>query len=409
MESGPLSAADFPEFAKKVVPFLHVTTRIADRKYDSLLQEKGFRGFPSLAFMDAEGNILAQPQGRSVESFDKTLTALERYDDLQKRIDGGEEGLEADMLLVEHALGKVNAQDFESRAGALEKVTDEQKAEIDQILVNNEISMLSMKSRQGEAGLKEAAEGMLKMLEAGKRPSKEVGYAAPFWMTLGRYGQQSLDASLMRKAAEGMKADLPGEARALEIAKDYEETAGKIDSHADLKKRADGGEAGLDASILLLEYELGAVEGPAFKERATPLLETAKAEEKEKLETALVEIRFNDIISGARGSQQAMQAAGETLAKLMKDEGMEPPASVARQAWGLLAGYAQRSMDPDLMDFAADGIIKAYAGNPNAANYANKMKADAAKLREEKAKAEAEAEKGDDDAPAEPDKEDGDG
>ena len=402
MESGPLSAEGFPAFAKKVVPFLHVTTRIADRKYDTLLQEKGFRGFPSIAFMDAEGNVLAEPQGRDVASFDKTLSALERYDDLKTRIDGGEEGLDADMLLVEHALGKVQAGDFETRAGALTKVTDEQKAEIDQILVNNEISTLSMKSRMGGPGLKEAAEGMLKMLEEGKRPSKEVKYAAPFWMTLGRYGQESLDAGLMRKAAEGMKTDLAGEARALEIAKDYEETAGKIDNHADLKKRAEGGEAGLDASILLLEYDLGAVEGAAFKERAAPLLETAKDEEKQKLESALVEIRFTDILSGARGSQQAMEAAGEALAKLMKDEGQTPPGSVARQAWGILAGYAQRSMDPDLMDFAADGILKAYPGNANAANYANKMKADAAKIREDKAKA-------DEDAPAEPDKEDGDG
>lgn len=405
MESGPLSAEGFPEFAKKVVPYLHVTTRIADRPHENLLQEKGFGGFPSLAFMDAEGTVLAQPRGRSVEAFDTTLSALERYDDLKTRIDGGEEGLEAEMLLVEHTLGKVEAADFESRAQALEKVTDKQQAQIDQILVNNEISRLSGLTRQGEAGVEQAAKGMLKLLEEGKRPTKEVSSAAPFWMTIGRYGEQSLDASLLRKAAAGMKEYLPGEARAIEIADGYEATAGKIDTHADLKKRAEGGETGLDASILLLERDLGVVEDAAFKERATPLLETTTGEEKAELESALLAIRYSEILGSARGGQDAMMAAGAQVAELLKG-GQEPPASVARQVFGLLAGYAQRALDPELMEIAADGILKAYAGNQNAANYANKLKADAAKLREEKAKEDAEK---DDEAPAEPDKKDGDG
>ena len=43
MESRALSDPAFPAFAAKVVPFLHVTTQIKDRKYDGLLKAKGFK------------------------------------------------------------------------------------------------------------------------------------------------------------------------------------------------------------------------------------------------------------------------------------------------------------------------------------------------------------------------------
>jgi hypothetical protein len=60
---GGLSDPAFPEFAKTVVLFLHNTSHVDDEPYPTLLREKGFTGFPSLCFMDAEGRVLAK-QGR---------------------------------------------------------------------------------------------------------------------------------------------------------------------------------------------------------------------------------------------------------------------------------------------------------------------------------------------------------
>ena len=162
MESGALSDPAFGPWAKSVVPFLHVTTRIAGRKYDGLLGEKGFRGFPSLAFMDAEGNILAKPQSRSVTAFESTRTALIEHADLVKRIEGGEKGLDATLLLCEYALGKVDSAAFKTRSESLADVSDEQKTAIAQINTDSAFLELVQQSRRGD--LDDAAQKILALL-----------------------------------------------------------------------------------------------------------------------------------------------------------------------------------------------------------------------------------------------------
>ena len=59
LEGGALSDAEFPEFAKSVVLFCHITSKVADRKNDGLLADIGGNYFPYLVAMDAEGKVLA--------------------------------------------------------------------------------------------------------------------------------------------------------------------------------------------------------------------------------------------------------------------------------------------------------------------------------------------------------------
>lgn len=73
MERGALLDPGMKEFAKKVVPFLHITTKIKGDKYQDLLREKGGRGFPTFRFLDPKGEVIGKPKGRSVASWEKTL------------------------------------------------------------------------------------------------------------------------------------------------------------------------------------------------------------------------------------------------------------------------------------------------------------------------------------------------
>lgn len=203
--------------------------------------------------MDADGEVIGRPRDRSLASFDETLAALSRYDDLTKRIVEGATGLDAEMLLVEHTLGKVGGAAFETRAKALERATPDQRKRIDQILVDAKISALVMRGmRGGPERLEEAATTMLKMLEEGKRPSRAV--SSNFWGTLGRAGRETGDAALCRTAAAGMRQDLPENASMISFAKSLEEMAGRLERHAALAARVEGGESGLDVELLLSEY-----------------------------------------------------------------------------------------------------------------------------------------------------------
>lgn len=235
-----LSDPAFPAFSAKVVPFMHVTTRIPDRKHEKLLSEKGFRGFPSLAFMDAKGEVIAKPQGRSVEVFEKTLVALGQRADLQKRIEAGEEGLEAELLFAEKSLGAVTPGEFAKRAAACEGLTAEQQAQVDEILLNDKVTTLANGGRRGGPGLETAATEFLKMLDAGTLPSKELRYMGAFWMTLSTWALKNGDAALARRVAEGIRKNISDNAYYTKQAATLEETAGKLENLAALSKRIEG-------------------------------------------------------------------------------------------------------------------------------------------------------------------------
>ena len=65
MEGGALLDPKFKDFSKNHVMFLSIETRITDRKHDTLLQEKGFRGFPSFAVLfPLEGRCRIRPASR---------------------------------------------------------------------------------------------------------------------------------------------------------------------------------------------------------------------------------------------------------------------------------------------------------------------------------------------------------
>jgi len=57
------------------VLFLHVTSKIPDRPDDDLLTRMGGRAFPTLMYLDASGNQIGAPMGRSVAAFERDLAA----------------------------------------------------------------------------------------------------------------------------------------------------------------------------------------------------------------------------------------------------------------------------------------------------------------------------------------------
>lgn len=128
MESGPLSTPEFKEFAKDVVLFCHITTRIKGRKHDDLLSQVGGRGFPHLVFMDGEGKVVGQPAGRSVESFQQGA----RYLILERK----ENPTQAETLeLIELGLGSgaMKPADAKERAAKL-KLDKAQRAKVDDLI-----------------------------------------------------------------------------------------------------------------------------------------------------------------------------------------------------------------------------------------------------------------------------------
>ena len=67
LERGPLSSDGFAAFAKKVVPFVHVASKVEGEKYPELYRETGM-GWPQAAIFDTAGHWIARVDTSSLRS-----------------------------------------------------------------------------------------------------------------------------------------------------------------------------------------------------------------------------------------------------------------------------------------------------------------------------------------------------
>jgi len=132
------------------VLFVHNTSQVEDEPYPKLLQEKGFGGFPSLAFMDADGNVVVKPAARSVSSFEETLTKaseqMKRRHELTAKAKAGDAAAQKDLFLMDLELGGMTAEQLNEGAKKLQ-LSKEEKTKVDEALTDLEIKSIGTKAR----------------------------------------------------------------------------------------------------------------------------------------------------------------------------------------------------------------------------------------------------------------------
>jgi hypothetical protein len=382
LESGALSDETFPAFAKTVVPFLHVTTKIDGHPYDGLLKEKGFGGFPTLAFADAEGQVLGQPGERSVASFAAARDALVALPDVEARAAAGEPTARVELLLLEHALAKVRGPEFIERAAAVRgDATPEQIVRLDRILLDERARQFAMRTYQGDEREKDAAiAGMRAMIAAGELPTPRGNAAITFWSALARHAEQTGDTALLSTCVERMPANLPadeGSERWIESLREKLVFLGRRDA---LVARVEAGEQGLEAQILVLEARLQAVTLARFRERLAAALRVATDDERAELARLEVECEVRELVDGY-WSERERDPIAERLLVLIEGHG----AALSDEALGLagscVAQWATSSKDPARMERCAAALESAGGTHASAKRQAETLRAAAAKLR----------------------------
>lgn len=180
---------------------MHNTSRVEGEPHGNLLREMGFGGFPSLVFLDAEGNKLGQPQGRSVEAFQSTLDSIEKVQKLREK-DDRTAAENAELLLARLQLGQLSLEEAKAECEKLgDEVDKEQKAKIDNAIVLLEVeSIMQRHGRDRQAAFAELA----KMVEAGRVPTGEA--SANFWFGVSQHAQSEGDVQLFEKALSNFES-----------------------------------------------------------------------------------------------------------------------------------------------------------------------------------------------------------
>lgn len=188
-----------------MVLFAHVTTRIEGRENDGMLRDVGGRGFPTIAFLDSEGDLIGKHNGgRDAAGFNATLAAVESLQAALDRVDKGDVAAAADVLIAEIKLG---AYDYDGAVAArkeLEKVSKEQEKALEGLMIDLEFSTLIRSQRSiGAAAFQEK---VLEMVEKNRIPTGDRSWS--FWYQgVFPAAVANSDGKLARRALDILEAD----------------------------------------------------------------------------------------------------------------------------------------------------------------------------------------------------------
>ena len=196
----------FAEWSKQVVLFCHVTTQVPSDPYPNLLQEKGGRGFPHLAFLDAEGGILAVHQGpRTVEAFQNTAQVVQSYVELAKKAAGGDKGAKFELLTSEFnrsSVDKVKALALLQECGELSK---DQQCTWAAAMANADVREGMRTVTQDKRTAVAAGKRFLEMKKAGRIPDGAIEMQN-FWVLIMLHAEEEKDAAAYEEALNAVKA-----------------------------------------------------------------------------------------------------------------------------------------------------------------------------------------------------------
>ena len=206
LEKGALSEPDFQVFAKDVVLFCHITSQVPGEPYPDLFQQKGGKGFPHLAFLDAEGEVLLAHSGaRTVEKFRRTAEKVQAYRALQRKAAGGDKAAGFDLLVAGLEMGRVTFEEGQKEVAASGDLTPERKAALVPALAAAEVrSVVATLDSKDEAACLAAGKHFLDMKLAGRIPTGEVD-SQPFWVRMMNYAAHEKNPALFEEGLVALK------------------------------------------------------------------------------------------------------------------------------------------------------------------------------------------------------------
>ncbi|MHC5210834.1 MAG: hypothetical protein ACYTG2_08965 [Planctomycetota bacterium] len=197
-----LSTDEFKQFAEEFVMFAHVTTRIEGRKDDDLLSRKGFNSFPSLAVMNADGDLLAKLDGsRDVDGFREMMAAGAKVEEIRSRPD---KSLDDEYSLLTHDInmGNADVESARARADSLEGLDEARRKEVEGLLTDLEIKAVlgQPKSREEFEELSRKAAGVFAQMWAEGRVPTSDEAAEPFYILILNHAETTGDVALFERS-----------------------------------------------------------------------------------------------------------------------------------------------------------------------------------------------------------------
>jgi hypothetical protein len=165
-----------------------------DEKYPRLLREKNFSFFPTLAFMDAAGNVLSQHPKQTPEGLHEGMAQAKHVAELRGKGDKATPAEQKELLMIEMKAGMLKRDELQARADKL-SLTAEEKALVAGKVLDLEVADIIAGARKN--GPEKTGEALAALLAAGKTPSDDN---TSFWGGVLRHASTKKDAALAQRA-----------------------------------------------------------------------------------------------------------------------------------------------------------------------------------------------------------------
>ena len=207
VEDGVFSTAGFKKFTEGVVPFLHITTRIEDRKHDDLMYDFDENTFPTFLFLDETGGLLARHrESPTVKEFEIMLHKVKASVKLRKQAAGGDKAAAIDLLLLECEIHRIDLADLEEKVEG-KTLSEAQKKRFKALAADEEVAeMIPLidRSNYSAAMLGDAGETFVEHLNGGGIPlGRKTG--SYYWLCIGTYAWDKKDSELVERSLKELE------------------------------------------------------------------------------------------------------------------------------------------------------------------------------------------------------------
>jgi hypothetical protein len=219
MEDRVFSDKDFQKWGKQdVVLFASVMTRIEGREDDALLSDYGFRGFPSLALLDSEGEMVTKEIGRDLYSMQAVSAAAPLYNKIKPKVDAGEDYDKAAWFMARLGMGELKLADVQKEIPNLKLSEQQQKSAETQILML-ELDDLMQKLRSRALEMDAAGDLVYGYYMKGRRLPAGAALASFFDQMLVKGASKAKDAEAFMFAYPRVKDGMSKQLASLEKGK----------------------------------------------------------------------------------------------------------------------------------------------------------------------------------------------
>lgn len=142
---------------------------------------------------------------RTAEAFEATLGKAHEFQGLQAKAAGGDEEAIADLFQMQVKMGHFKPDEARKKMEAVKTLTPEVKAELEQLIVNQEVQA-AFSIAKSPADLPKVGKELAKMSKAGK-VTTDPNLVANYWFAIAKHAEAEKDPQLMEEAIEKLKGE----------------------------------------------------------------------------------------------------------------------------------------------------------------------------------------------------------